>query len=75
MRLLIKKPQAIKDLNEIITGILSNNFDKNNVVFLKSKEVRIMFTEPIAWTRDGEDGGKHQDVYIVNNRAGVEIIV
>ena len=71
---LIRMPQAIKDINEIITSILSNNFDQNNVVFLKSKEVRIMFEEPVAWTRDGEDGGKHQDVYIVNCHKAVKII-
>lgn len=73
--LLIKTPQAIKDLNEIITSILSNNFDQNNVVFLKSKEVRVMFDEPVAWTRDGEDGGYHQDVCILNRHKGVKIIV
>lgn len=73
--LLIRMPQAIKDLNEIITSILSNNFDQTNVVFLKSREVRIMFEEPVAWTRDGEDGGCHQDVYIVNCHKGVKIIV
>ena len=71
---LIRMPQAIKDVNEIITSILSNNYDQNNVVFLKSKEVRIMFEEPVSWTRDGEDGGKHQDVYIVNCHKGVQII-
>ncbi len=73
--LLIRMPQAIKDLNEIITSILSNNFDQTNVVFLRSKEVRIMFEEPVAWTRDGEDGGKHQDVIIVNCHRGVQLIV
>ncbi len=73
--LLIRMPQAIKDLNEIITSILSNNFDQNNVVFLKSREVRIMFEEPVAWTRDGEDGGLHQDICIFNHHNGVKIIV
>ncbi len=73
--LLIKAPQAIKDLNEIITSILSNNYNQNNVIFLKSSEVRIMFDKPTAWTRDGEDGGVHQDIYIINRHPGMEIIV
>lgn len=73
--LLIKTPQAIKDLNDIITSILSNNFNKNNVIFLRSKEIRIMFEKPTAWTRDGEDGGVHQDVVIINRSPGVNIIV
>lgn len=73
--LLVKTPQDIKALNDIVTAVLSNNFDQQNVVFLKSREVRIMFEKPAAWTRDGEDGGVHQDVFITNHREGVEIIV
>ncbi len=73
--LLIKTPQAIKDLNDIITSVLSNNFNKNSVIFLKSKEIRIMFDEPVAWTRDGEDGGFHQDVLIFNCSPGIDILL
>lgn len=73
--LLVKTPQTIKSLNDIVTGILSNNFDQQNVVFIKSKEVRIMLDKPAAWTRDGEDGGVHQDVFVVNRHPGVDIIV
>ena len=73
--LLIKTPQAIKDLNDIVTSILSNNFNKNNVIFLKSSEIRIMFEKPTAWTRDGEDGGVHQDVMIYNCSPGINIII
>lgn len=73
--LLVKTPQDIKDLNEIITSALTSDFKQKNVVFLKSKEVRIMLEKPAAWTRDGEDGGIHQDVFIVNRHPGVEIIV
>ncbi len=73
--LLIKTPKALKDLNDIITSILSNNFNNNNVFFLKSKEIRIMFDEAVAWTRDGEDGGSHQDVVIFNRSPGIEVIV
>ena len=73
--LLVKTPQTIKDLSDIATGILNNNFDQQNVIFLKSREIRIMFEKPAAWTRDGEDGGIHQDVFIVNRHPGVEILV
>lgn len=73
--LLIKTPQAIKDLNDIISSILSYNFNSNSVTFLRSKEVRIMFDEPVAWTRDGEDGGTHQDVFIYNCNPGITMLV
>ena len=73
--LLIKTPQDLADLNQIVTALTTGNFNVRNVRFLKSREVRIMFTEPVAWTRDGEDGGKHRDVMIVNRHPGVEIFV
>lgn len=73
--LLVKTPQDIKALNEIISAVLSNNFNQQNVIFLKSREVRIMFEKPAAWTRDGEDGGVHQEVRIINRNEGIELIV
>ena len=73
--LLVKTPQNLLDLNSIITAILSHNFSAPNVLFLRSKEVRILFDEPVAWTRDGEDGGSHRDVLIFNRHPGVELIV
>ena len=73
--LLVKNPQDLVDLNGIITSVTSNNFTGEHVVFLRSREIRIMFEKPVAWTRDGEDGGKHRDVFIINRHPGVEIIV
>ena len=73
--LLVKTPQSLKDLSDIVTGILNNNFDQQNVVFLKSREVRIIFEKSAAWTRDGEDGGVHSDVFVMNCHPGVSILV
>ena len=73
--LLVRKPQDLLDLSSIIGSVLSSDFSGENVLFLKSTEVRVMFTETVAWTRDGEDGGKHRDVFISNCHPGVEIIV
>lgn len=73
--LLVKTPQDIVDLNNIIAAVTTGNFSMPNVLLLKSSEVRIMFEQPVAWTRDGEDGGTHRDVMIVNRHRGVNIIV
>lgn len=73
--LLVRKPQDLLDLSNIIASVLSSDFSGENVLFLKSTEVRFLFNEPVAWTRDGEDGGKHRDAYIANCHPGVEIIV
>lgn len=73
--LLVKMPRRLAELNDILSAVLSNNFDVPNVYFLRSREVRIMFPNPVSWTRDGEDGGCHKDVYIVNRHPGIELVV
>ncbi len=73
--LLIRKPKNIDDLNQIITEILLMNFTNENVFFLKSSKIRLVFSSPTSFTRDGEDGGSHREVNITNCHPGVEIIV
>ena len=73
--LLVRKPTDLLALSDILTSVLSTDFTGPNVRFFRSREVRFMFDRPAAWTRDGEDGGSHRDVYIVNRHPGVEIIV
>ena len=73
--ILVRKPQDLLDFSNIIASILSSDFSGDNVLFLKSSEVRFLFDEPVAWTRDGEDGGKHRDVYISNCHPGIRILV
>lgn len=72
---LIRYPRDIIDFNSIMTSIISGRLDGPDVVFIKSRRVHFTFDEPVAWTRDGEDGGKHTEVEIVNCHPGVQIIV
>ena len=73
--LLIRKPKTLDDLNQILTEILLMNFSNENVFFLKSSKIRLVFSSPTSFTRDGEDGGSHREVSITNCHPGVEIIV
>ena len=73
--LLVKKPSDLLALSDILTSVLSTDFSGPNVMFFRSREVRFLFDREVAWTRDGEDGGSHRDVYIVNCHPGVNIIV
>ena len=73
--LLVRKPADFLAVSDILTSVLSTDFSGPNVMFFRSREVRFMFQDNVAWTRDGEDGGSHRDVYIVNQHPGVEIIV
>ena len=72
--LLVRRPQDILELGDIVSTVLSSDFSGPNVLFLKSRAVHVVFREKVAWTRDGEDGGSHSDVSIVNCHPGVEIM-
>ena len=73
--LLIRKPKSLDDLNQILTEILLMNFSNENVILLRSSKARLMFSSPVSFTRDGEDGGSHKDIQVSNCHPGVEIIV
>ena len=72
--LLIRNPKNIADLSRIISGVLSQNYDSENVILVQSRQLRFTFEEPVAWTRDGEAGGVTKDVTLKNNHAAIHII-
>lgn len=72
--ILIKNPQSVGDMNGIVADLLSQNYTGSNLNILHSKHVRFSFDEPVAWTRDGEDGGIHTEVTLENCNRAIRII-
>ncbi len=72
--ILIRNPISIQDLFTILTSITSHTYDSENVRLLHTSRVRFTFDEPVAWTRDGENGGEHRQIEIINNPRAVVII-
>lgn len=60
--ILIRTPTSVIGLNSIISGILSRNYNNEYVTVLQTSKVRFTFEEPVPWTRDGEDGGMHDQI-------------
>ena len=73
--LLIKSPKNIIELNGIITGLLTQNYDHNYISLFHSSKVKIYSEVEIPWTLDGENGGRHTNVDIVNNPRSVTLMV
>jgi len=73
--LLVRQPTDLFEFNDIVTGILSGNPSGSNILFIKSKEVRFTFREPVKFTRDGEDGGAHSDICISCCHPGIDIVM
>lgn len=72
---LIKKPKTLIGLQEIITALLVENFDTKHMYTFKAKEITLEAKEEIPWTLDGEFGGQHEEVHIINKRQALEIMI
>lgn len=72
--ILVRRPADALQLGASVTDILSNNFTGENVLLLRSRKARFLFAEPTAWTRDGEPGGEHTDIFFENIPSALRIM-
>lgn len=72
---LIKYPTNLGELNEIVAS-LTNMIDNTDLIYsFKTNKLHITSKESISWTRDGEFGGIHDEVYIENLHKAIQICV
>ena len=73
---LIKTPQNILELNEIIQAVLAGKSDNNKYFYqFRSRAVKFISETPVAWTQDGEFGGYHEVVDVKNDRQALRLLV
>lgn len=72
---LIKKPKNPAELNEIITALLVESFDTKHMYTFKSGDIVLESEEEIPWTLDGEFGGQHSKVEILNKQQALDIMI
>jgi len=73
--ILIRNPKSMLDINGIISDILAKNYQGEKFTLFHSQKVRFIFDEPVAWTRDGESGGRHKEVCLENLHTAIKILV
>ncbi len=72
---LIKNPKNPIELNEIL-ACLTNLIDDSDLIYtFKTNEIHFTSKEEVAWTLDGEFGGKHDALVIKNLKQRVNILV
>lgn len=62
--LVIRRPADLIELNGLILGLTTSNFEAPNLYLFRTTKLRIQTAEPVAWTLDGEGAGDHSDVTI-----------
>lgn len=72
---LIKKPINALELNQITTALVSGNIITESMYCFKTSSLKLISEEPVAWTLDGEFGGKHTEVEILDRKQALEILV
>lgn len=71
---LLKDPGRMDAYGELAASVLSRRFDNDNLLILHTRKASFHFEKPVAWTRDGEAGGKHKDISLCNFHAPVQLI-
>lgn len=74
---LIRYPNNPLELNEILTNLmLPTILDTRHVMHFTTESVKIQCAgQTMPWTLDGEFGGDHQTVEIVNRRQAIQLMV
>lgn len=72
---LIKRPKNPIELNNIMVSLLNRDIDSDAMYCFRAEKVLFESKEEVAWTRDGEYGGGHTQVTIVNQCKAVDIRV
>ena len=72
---LIKTPRNPMELNEILAALAIKQMDSKHVYSFRSGDIRFESIEEIPWTLDGEFGGEHDTVQILNKKQVLQIMV
>lgn len=70
---LIKVPQNPIEFNLILAALLDRTVVTENVYYFKTGKIRFESETSVAWTRDGEFGGKHRIVTVENKPRTLQI--
>ena len=60
--MLIRNPKSASELQQILNGVLKQQFDDEYVRFLHTDKITFRPEKPVGWTVDGEFGGEPDEV-------------
>lgn len=72
---LIRVPKNPMELNSILAALTIADIDTQYMYNFKSGKLTFKSEEEVAWTLDGEYGGKHTKVELLNDKGAMDILV
>lgn len=73
--LLIREIRTAKNLSNVVSGLLKQDFSGEEFFFTKAERVEFRFSKETDWTLDGEFGGRVTEAIIQNHKQAVSILV
>ena len=71
---LVREPEYITGIGEIVDSVLSQRFDSRDLIILHTRKAKFFFEKPVAWTRDGESGGEYTEIELKNYEAPIRLV-
>lgn len=73
---LIKEITTVIEFQKLFNALATGNYGlSDNIISFTSGHINFTSEKKVAWTLDGENGGKHTDVEIVNVKQAIDIRV
>lgn len=72
---LIKRPRNPIELNNIMISLVNRDIDMGAMYCFRTDRLILESEEPVSWTLDGESGGSHKKVEILNIHKAIDIRV
>ncbi|MDO4474486.1 MAG: YegS/Rv2252/BmrU family lipid kinase [Eubacteriales bacterium] len=72
---LIRRPKNPIELQEIIASLLIEQINTDHMYTFKAKKISFESEDEIPWTLDGENGGTHDYVEILNDQKAIQLVV
>ena len=73
--ILIRKPDALTELQQIIDGILKKDFSKKGIEFFRAAKITVSADKKIDWTLDGEHATGERQTKITNLNKRIRFMI
>ena len=72
---LVKVPRSLDELNQTLAALAQRDIDTAQMYCFKTSWLKAETEEEVAWTLDGEFGGRHTETVIENQKQALHIMV
>ena len=72
--LLVKMPRNLIELTEIIYVLTAQKYESDKLTFINSSEFKVIASEDMAWSLDGEYQPGSREIEIKNMHHAIELI-